>query len=70
LVIRRFTSEVTKLDSASRRNPGPAPAGSLLVLYANDPNVAALLDRGACSIAKTITHVAGGKTAVILRRHA
>ena len=44
------------------------PAGSLLVLYANDPNVAGLLGPDKCSLATTIIDVAGGKSAVVLRK--
>jgi Dolichyl-phosphate-mannose-protein mannosyltransferase len=45
------------------------PAGSLLVLYANDPRVAALVGTSTCSIAKAIVNVAGATAAVILRKN-
>ena len=45
------------------------PAGSLLVLYANDPRVAALLASSTCSLAKAVVNVAGGTSAVILRKN-
>jgi hypothetical protein len=45
------------------------PAGSLIVLYANDPKLDGLLGAEKCSIAKIVTDAAGGKSAVILRKN-
>jgi len=45
-----------------------APAGSLLVLYANDPSVPALLGPEKCSVDTWVTDVAGRQSAVILRK--
>lgn len=42
--------------------------GSLLVLYANDSRLTEWLGAGGCSVAKTIINVAGGESAVILRK--
>jgi 4-amino-4-deoxy-L-arabinose transferase-like glycosyltransferase len=44
------------------------PSGSVLVLYANDPSVPALLGPEKCSVATWVTDVAGRHSAVILRK--
>jgi hypothetical protein len=58
----------TNYFTASRFDLGLVPAGSLLVFYANDPHVPVLLATGTCSIATQVIDVAGGKSAVILRK--
>jgi hypothetical protein len=60
----------TRYFSAQDFDVTRVPAGSLLVLYANDPRVAALLGTSTCSVSKAVVDVAGGKSAVILRKNA
>ena len=59
----------TKYFIAASFDPQSLPAGSLLVLYANDPNVARLLASGATATVTTITGVSGSPSAVVLRRN-
>lgn len=66
---RQDLSQRTKFFSADGLDLSGVPAGSLLVLYANDPNVAALLGAEKCSVAKIVIDAAGGKSAVILRKN-
>jgi hypothetical protein len=58
----------TNLFTATRFDLHQAPSGSLLVLYANDPSVPALLGPEKCSVATWVTDVAGRHSAVILRK--
>jgi len=44
------------------------PAGSLLVLYANDPAVARFLESERCAVAAVVTDPAGNDLSVILRK--
>ena len=60
----------TRMFAADGFDLSEVPAGSLLVLYANDPKVAALLGAAKCSVAKIVIDVAGSKSAVILRKNA
>lgn len=59
----------TSLFAASRVDARRLTTGSELVLYATDPAVPALLG-GGCAIAREITDVAGGRSAIILRKGA
>jgi len=59
----------TQYFSADTLDVGKVPAGSLLVLYANDPKLATLLGAGQCSVTKTVIHADGSKSAVILRKN-
>jgi hypothetical protein len=54
--------------SADILDASQVPAGSLLVLYANDPHVPGLLAADACSVARLVVDAAGGKSAVVLRK--
>lgn len=58
----------TRYFRAADLNVSAVPAGSLLVLYANDPKLPDLLARDQCSLATTVIDAAGGKAAVILRK--
>jgi 4-amino-4-deoxy-L-arabinose transferase-like glycosyltransferase len=58
----------TRLFSARDLDVSKVPPGSLLVLYANDPAVPALLGPEKCAIASFVTDIAGGRSAVILRK--
>jgi hypothetical protein len=58
----------THYFTASRLDLGQVPGGSFLVLYANDPHLPALLGTGTCTIATQVTDIAGGKSAIILRK--
>ena len=58
----------TRYFRATDLNVSAVPAGSLLVLYANDPKVPDLLGRDKCSLAATVIDAAGAKAAVILRK--
>jgi 4-amino-4-deoxy-L-arabinose transferase-like glycosyltransferase len=44
------------------------PAGSLLVLYANDPSMASFTKGNACAVAGVVTHAGSASSAVILRK--
>ena len=57
----------TRLFTAAGFDPATVPAGSLLVLYANDPAIAALTAANTSSIAEVVMHAGGTKSAVILR---
>ena len=59
----------TRLFSAGRVDLDTVPAGSLLVLYANDPNAAAFVGGGRFSVATVVIDAAGGKAAIILRKN-
>jgi 4-amino-4-deoxy-L-arabinose transferase-like glycosyltransferase len=58
----------TKYFSADGLDLDGVPAGSLLVLYANDPKVPALLGARKCELAKVVLDAAGGRASVILRK--
>jgi 4-amino-4-deoxy-L-arabinose transferase-like glycosyltransferase len=58
----------TSLFTAKGFDLQQAPSGSLLVLYANDPAVPALLGPEKCSVATWVADVAGRRSAVILRK--
>jgi len=60
----------TRMIAADGLDLSEAPAGSLLVFYANDPKAAALLGAAKCSVEKVVIDVAGSKSAVILRKTA
>ena len=62
--------ERTRLFSADRLDVDTVPAGSLLVLYANDVKAAAFVAGGRFSVATVVVDAAGGKTAIILRKNA
>jgi hypothetical protein len=57
----------TQYFSADVLDAHQVPAGSLLVFYANDPHVPALLG-AQCSVAKLVIDAAGGQSAVVLRK--
>lgn len=65
---RQDLSRRTRFFSTNDLDLGGVPAGSLLVLYANDPKLAAFLGPEKCSVAKEVMDAAGGKAAVILRK--
>jgi hypothetical protein len=65
---RQELLERTSLFRAAGLDLGRVPAGSLLVLYANDPVVSAWLGPGKCAIAALITDIAAEHSAVILRK--
>lgn len=48
--------------------PGEVPAGSLMVLYANDPRVPGFIGSGQFAVQHTIVHIGGAPSAVILRK--
>ena len=54
--------------TSARFDMSRVPAGSLIVFYANDPNLPAFLGPGKCAIAARVTDVAGGASAVVLRK--
>jgi hypothetical protein len=58
----------TSLFAATALDVRAVPPGSLLVLYANDPVVPALLGPEKCAVATVITDMTGGDAAVILRK--
>jgi hypothetical protein len=58
----------THYFSVARFDLTQVPAGSLIVFYGNDPNVPGLLASGTYAVAKKIIDVAGGNSAVILRK--
>ena len=58
----------TTLFAAKNFDVRQVPAGSLIVLYASDPSVQALLGPDKCSIATVIRDAAGGQSAIILRK--
>lgn len=58
----------TSLFTARDLDVSKVPAGSLIVLYANDPAVPALLGPEKCAVASVVTDIAGGRSAVILRK--
>ena len=58
----------TSLFTAKGLDVHRVPPGSLLVLYANDPAVPALLGPEKCAVATFVTDMAGGHSAVILRK--
>jgi 4-amino-4-deoxy-L-arabinose transferase-like glycosyltransferase len=60
--------ERTSLFPAKTLDIHRVPSGSLLVLYANDPAVPALLAPGKCVVATYVTGATGGHSAVILRK--
>jgi hypothetical protein len=67
---RQDLSQRTKFFSADSLDVDGVPSGSLLVLYANDPKLPALLGAAKCSVARIVIDAAGGKSAVILRKSA
>ena len=58
----------TRYFTAAGFDTSQVPAGSLIVFYANDPHLPAFLGPGNCTIATQVTDVAGGKSAVVLRK--
>ncbi len=58
----------TSLFTAKGLDVHRVPPGSLLVLYANDPAVPALLGPEKCAVVTFVTDIAGGNSAVILRK--
>ena len=58
----------TQMFDAGRLDLRQVPAGSLLVFYANDPAVPPLLTADRCTVATFVRDVAGGQSAVILRK--
>jgi len=58
----------TSLFTARDLDVSKVPAGSLIVLYANDPAVPALLGPEKCAVASVVTDIAGARSAVILRK--
>src|SRR2546426_4013998 len=59
----------TQYFTADTLDMSKVPAGSLLVLYANDPKLATLLGAEKCSVTKTVIHAGGSRSAVILRKN-
>ena len=51
----------TRLFTASGFDLTTIPAGSLIVLYANDPSVATFTGANACTIAAVVMHAGGGR---------
>lgn len=60
--------ERARYFNADRLDPATLPANSLLVIYANDPRIARLLQSGACVREGLVTSVSGDPAAAILRR--
>jgi 4-amino-4-deoxy-L-arabinose transferase-like glycosyltransferase len=58
----------TSLFAATSFDVAGVPPASLLVLYANDPVVPALLGPDKCAVATVINDMTGGRSAVILRK--
>jgi len=58
----------THYFTADRFDLTRVPGGSLVVFYGNDPHVPPLLAAGSYAVAKRIVDVAGGNSAVILRK--
>jgi 4-amino-4-deoxy-L-arabinose transferase-like glycosyltransferase len=58
----------THYFSMARFDLTQVPGGSLIVFYGNDPHVPALLASGTYVVAKKIVDVAGGNSALILRK--
>jgi 4-amino-4-deoxy-L-arabinose transferase-like glycosyltransferase len=66
---REDLSQRTSYFAAESLDLDRVPAGSLLVLYANDPKLPGLLGAEKCSVANIVSDAAGGKAAVILRKN-
>jgi hypothetical protein len=58
----------TRMFAAAGLDLAAVPAGSLLVLYANDPAVAAWSRSNGVSVVAAVMHAGGKESAVILRK--